>query len=54
MSCMGDEVLKKVSGFDTSRKAWVKLEKSFVSQSREKMIQLKGQLQNFKKESKCE
>lgn len=44
MSCMGDEVLKKVSGFDTSRKAWVKLEKSFASHLKAKMIQSKGQL----------
>lgn len=48
---MLDEVLKQVSGFDTSREAWIKLEKKISSKSRAKIIQMKGELQNLKKDS---
>lgn len=31
MICMNDEMLKQTAGFDTSKEAWVKIEKSLAS-----------------------
>lgn len=44
ISCMNDGMLKKIIGFDTSWEAWIKIEKTFASKSRAKMIQLKDEL----------
>lgn len=47
--CMSNDILKLVYGFDTSRQAWLKLDKSFVFKLRVKMIQLKEESQILKK-----
>lgn len=49
MSYMTDEMLKRISGFDSSREAWTKLEKSFTSKSRARVIQVKEELHGVKK-----
>lgn len=38
MSCMISEALKQVFGFNTIKDAWTKLEKSYVSQSKARVI----------------
>lgn len=48
MSYMTDEILKQISSFDTSSKAWLVLENNFSSRSRAQAIQLKEKLQNRK------
>lgn len=48
MTCMSNEILKLVYGFDTFREAWLKLENSFSFRFKEKMIQLKGEIAKFK------
>lgn len=49
MSCMNNDMLQHASRFDTSRKTWFILETNFSSRSCAKSIQLKKELQNFKK-----
>lgn len=49
MSYVTDDVLKKISGFDTTRDAWIKLENSYASESKARAIQVREELQSFKK-----
>lgn len=49
MSSMTREILKQIFGFDTSKDAWMKLEKSYASKSRAKDFQIKEEFQNLNK-----
>lgn len=49
MNYIIDELLKHVNGFNTSHEAWCILERNFTFRSRARTIQLKEELQNFKK-----
>lgn len=44
MSCASDEVLKLISGFDTTHDAWITHEKSYASRSRARIIQVKEEI----------
>lgn len=46
---MRDDILKHMSGFHSSCEAWLILEKNFASKSRPRVIQIKKELQKFKK-----
>lgn len=41
---MDDNILKQVSGYDASKDAWIRLEKSFASKSGIEIIQVKDEL----------
>lgn len=49
MSSMNDYILKKIYGFNNFRDDYIRLEKSIASKSRDKVIQVKEELQNLKK-----
>lgn len=48
MTCMNNDILQQVAGFDTAR-AWLILENKFSSRSRARVIQIKEELNNLKK-----
>lgn len=38
MSCMTDEILKKIIEFDVTRETWIKNEKNYASSSGARMV----------------
>lgn len=49
-SYMVDEIIKHISSFDTSRKVWVKLKKTFASNSINRAIEFK-EVKGLKKDN---
>lgn len=49
MQLMNDDMLTQIYRFDISKNALVRLEKSYSSKSRVKVIQVKKEMQNLKK-----
>lgn len=48
-SLKNEDMFKQIFGFDTSKDAWFTLEKSYSSKSKAKVVHIKEELQNLKK-----
>lgn len=49
MSCMKDDILKQVVRFNTTREAWLIVEKKLATRSRARVILMKEELHNLNK-----